>query len=63
MNLPLSIQPKLAHTLYVGDLEPCITDQVLHTYFVKFGPVQSLRILKDIISKQSRGFAFVSYYN
>lgn len=30
---------------------------------MKFGPVYSLRILKDIQTKVSRGFGFVSYYN
>lgn len=36
---------------------------MLYSVFIKFGPIFSLRIMKDINSKKSRGFGFVSYYN
>lgn len=36
---------------------------MLYSVFIKYGPIFSLRIMKDITSKKSRGFGFVSYYN
>jgi len=36
---------------------------MLYSVFIKYGPIFSLRIMKDINSKKSRGFGFVSYYN
>ena len=36
---------------------------MLYSIFIKFGPIFSLRIMKDFTSKKSRGFGFVSYYN
>jgi len=36
---------------------------MLYAIFVKYGPIFNLRILRDIQTKQSRGFGFVSYYN
>ena len=36
---------------------------MLYSIFIKFGPIFSLRIMKDFNSKKSRGFGFVSYYN
>ena len=50
-------------TLYIGDLEEQITEEMLYSVFIKFGPIFSLRVMKDFNSKKSRGFGFVSYYN
>jgi cold-inducible RNA-binding protein len=36
---------------------------MLYNIFIKFGPISSLRILRDSQTKQSRGFGFVSFYN
>lgn len=36
---------------------------MLYSVFIKFGPIFSLRIMKDFQTKKSRGFGFVSYYN
>lgn len=50
-------------TLYIGDLEEQITEEMLYSVFIKFGPIFSLRVMKDFHTKKSRGFGFVSYYN
>lgn len=50
-------------TLYIGDLEEQITEEMLYSVFIKFGPIFSLRVMKDFQTKKSRGFGFVSYYN
>ncbi len=36
---------------------------MLYSVFIKFGPIFSLRVMKDFQTKKSRGFGFVSYYN
>ena len=36
---------------------------MLYSIFIKFGPIFSLRIMKDFNTKKSRGFGFVSYYD
>jgi len=36
---------------------------MLYSVFIKFGPIFSLRVMKDFNTKKSRGFGFVSYYN
>ena len=61
-SLPIS-SAKNYSTLYIGDLEDQITEEMLYSIFIKFGPIFSLRIMKDMNSKKSRGFGFVSYYN
>ena len=47
-----------------GDIRTLkITEEMLYSIFIKFGPIFSLRIMKDFNTKKSRGFGFVSYYN
>lgn len=48
-------------TLYVGNLHPEVTDMELFNYFRPYGDVLSCRIMKDIYSGESRGFAFISF--
>ena len=36
---------------------------MLYNIFIKYGPISSLRILRDSQTKQSRGFGFASFYN
>ena len=48
-------------TLYVGNLHPGIEDSRLFELFRPFGDIISCRIMRDIYSGESRGFAFVSF--
>jgi len=50
-------------TLYVGDLDEAVTEEMLYNFFIKFGPIYSVRIMRDLNNKKSRGFAYLSYYN
>ena len=50
-------------TLYIGNLQHHVTDMELYNYFRPYGNVMSCRIMKDIYSGESRGFAFISYQN
>lgn len=48
-------------TLYVGNLHPEVSDMELFNYFRPYGDILSCRIMKDIYSSESRGFAFLSF--
>ena len=45
--------------LYVGNLSFRTEENVLQDLFSQAGPVQSVRLMKDKATGQSRGFAFV----
>jgi RNA recognition motif-containing protein len=45
--------------LYVGNLAFSTEDQTLSAMFGEVGPVQSARVIRDKMTGQSRGFAFV----
>lgn len=45
--------------LYVGNLSFRTEEQTLQTVFAEAGPVQSVRLMRDKATGQSRGFAFV----
>jgi len=48
-------------TLYVGNLDSDLDEQRLYEYFSHYGPVNNVRIMRDLYSGESRGFAFVNY--
>lgn len=50
-------------TLYIGNLHPEVTDMELFNHFRPYGDILSCRIMKDIYSGESRGFAFLSFKN
>lgn len=45
--------------LYVGNLSFRTEEQTLQGLFAEAGPVQSVRLMRDKATGQSRGFAFV----
>ena len=45
--------------LYVGSLPYSVTEQELHDLFSPFGTVESVRIITDKFTGQSKGFGFV----
>ena len=45
--------------IYVGNLSYKTTEEALTTAFAGFGQVESVKIIKDMISGSSKGFAFV----
>lgn len=45
--------------IYVGNLSREVTDEELRSEFEAFGKVESVNIIKDKYSGQSRGFGFV----
>ena len=49
--------------VFIGGLPLEVNEAELNAVFGEFGPVKSLRIVKDRETKESRGFGFVEMVN
>lgn len=49
--------------IFIGGLSFETTDEALKRYFEQFGPVADAIVMKDVVSRRSRGFGFITYMN